>query len=120
MLTRINILDKVKISLNNEEIGEKNMNDNRNTKVETTVEKMIKEYLKQGRSKLEKDLDKTREAIKIIAADKTRNFIRTMDVGLGKEERDYLNQLIVLGMYQSFCYGYGIGKMEGEKYHIRL
>lgn len=77
-------------------------------------EDVIKEYLKQGKNKLETDLVGTREAIKLIASDKTRNFIKTMDRGLNKEEREYLNQLIITGMYQSFCYGYGIGKVEGN------
>jgi len=77
-------------------------------------ESVIREYLKQGKDKLEKDLVGTREAIKLIASDKTKNFIKTMDRGLNKEEREYLNQLIITGMYQSFCYGYGIGKVEGN------
>ncbi len=76
-------------------------------------ETTIREYLRQGKEKLEKDLSGTREAIKIIARDKTRNFIKTMDKGLNEEEREFLNALIVSSMYQSFCYGYGIGKMEG-------
>ncbi len=77
-------------------------------------EKGIRESLKQGRDKLEKDLVGTREAIKLIAADKTKNFMKTMDKGLSKDEREFLNSLIVTGMYQAFCYGYGIGKMEGQ------
>ena len=82
-----------------------NMND-----FETT----IKEFIKQGREKLEKDLKGTREAIKLVAVDKTRDFIKTMDMGLDKDERDFLNELIISSMYQSFCYGYGIGKIEGK------
>lgn len=77
-------------------------------------ESIIREYLKQGKDKLEKDLIGTREAIKLIASDKTRNFIKTMDRGLSREEREYLNKLIITGMYQAFCYGYGIGKVEGH------
>lgn len=77
-------------------------------------EKTIKEYLKQGREKLEKDLLGTREAIKLIARDKTRDFIKTMDKGLDQHERDFLSLLITMSMYQSFCYGYGIGKIEGK------
>jgi len=37
-----------------------------------------------------------------------------MDVGLDEAEREYLRELIVSGMYQSFCYGYSIGKIEGK------
>ncbi|MFZ5985777.1 MAG: hypothetical protein ACOYWZ_01445 [Bacillota bacterium] len=77
-------------------------------------EKVIKEYLKQARSKLEHELTGTREAMKLIAGDKTKNFIKVMDRGLDKEEREYLSALIVSSMYQSFCYGYGIGKIEGK------
>lgn len=77
-------------------------------------EKMLKLYLKQAREKLNGDLSGTREAIKLIAADKTRNFIGMMDRGLNKEEREYLKALIVVSMRQSFCYGYSIGKFEGN------
>ena len=76
-------------------------------------EQTIKEYLRQGKEKLTNDLSGTREAIKLIAEDKTKDFLKTMDKGLDKDERDYLSALIVSGMYQSFCYGYGIGKIEG-------
>ncbi len=76
-------------------------------------EEKIREYLMQGKNKLEKDLSGTREAIKIVAEDKTRDFIRTTDKGLDKYEREYLTKLLITSMYQAFCYGYGIGKMEG-------
>lgn len=90
------------------------MNEIRNTRNDSDFEKTIKLYLKQGREKLSKDLAGTREAIKLIADDKTRDFLKTMDRGLDREERDFLSALIVTGMYQSFCYGYGIGKIEGH------
>lgn len=77
-------------------------------------EKTIREYLRQGREKLDKDLVGTREAIKLIAVDKTRDFMQAMDKGLDQNERDFLSALIVTSMHQSFCYGYGIGKMEGK------
>ncbi len=76
-------------------------------------ETTIKGYLRQGRKKLDNELSGTREAIKLIAKDKTRDFISTMDKGLNKEERDFLSELIVHSMQQSFCYGYSIGKIEG-------
>ncbi len=79
-----------------------------------SFEVTIKEYIKQGREKLEKDLVGTREAIRLIARDKTRNFIKTMDRGLDKNEREYLGALIMSSMYQAFCYGYSIGKFEGK------
>ncbi len=90
------------------------MNEVRKNGNNSDFEKTIKQYLKQGREKLTKDLAGTREAIRLIADDKTRDFLRTMDRGLNKEERDFLSALIVTGMYQSFCYGYGIGKIEGH------
>ena len=80
----------------------------------SNFESTIKEYLKQARNKLENELGGTREAMMLIAIDKTQDFIKVMDRGLDKEERDYLCALIVASMYQSFCYGYGIGKMEGK------
>ncbi|HOJ10414.1 MAG TPA: hypothetical protein PK733_07465 [Clostridiales bacterium] len=74
----------------------------------------IKEYLRQGREKLITDLTGTREAIKLIAKDRTKEFMLATDKGLNKEERDYLIEVIVASMYQTFCYGYGIGKIEGK------
>lgn len=80
----------------------------------SNFESTLKEYLKQARSKLEYELTGTREAMRLIAIDKTQDFLKAMDRGLDKEERDYLSALIVASMYQSFCYGYGIGKIEGK------
>jgi len=80
----------------------------------TDFEKTLKLYLRQAREKLNGDLAGTREAIKLIAEDKTRNFIEMTDRGLSKEEREFLKALIVASMRQSFCYGYGIGKFEGN------
>lgn len=77
-------------------------------------EDLIREYLKQGKEKLDKELLGTKEAIKLIAKEKTRDFMKAMDKGLDKEEREYLSAAIVSSMYQSFCYGYGIGKIEGR------
>lgn len=77
-------------------------------------ERTIRRYLKQAREKLNGDLIGTREAIKLIAADKARDFIETTDRGLDKDEREFLKALIIASMHQSFCYGYGIGKIEGN------
>ncbi|HHW48238.1 MAG TPA: hypothetical protein GXX14_06440 [Clostridiaceae bacterium] len=77
-------------------------------------ERTIREYLRQGRARLANELAGTREAIKLIAKEKTRDFIKIMDKGLDKEEREFLSELIVASMCQSFCYGYGIGKIEGR------
>jgi len=78
-----------------------------------SFETQMKKYLNQGREKLSSDLAGTREAIKLIAQEKTRDFIQVMDKGLDKNERAFLRDIIVASMYQSFCYGYGIGKIEG-------
>ena len=77
-------------------------------------EKMMRVYLRQARVKLDGDLSGTREAIRLIAAEKTKDFVEAMDMGLNREERDFLKMLIVTSMHQSFCYGYGIGKIEGN------
>jgi len=79
----------------------------------TEFERTLRKYLKEGREKLEKHLIGTQEAIRIIASDKTKDFIVAMDKGLNLEEREYLTSLIISSMYQSFCYGYGVGKVEG-------
>ena len=81
---------------------------------EENFENTIREYLKQGKDKLENDLAGTREAMKIIAGEKTKDFIRTMDKGLDKNEREFLSRVIISSMYQAFTYGYGIGKVEGK------
>lgn len=80
----------------------------------SSFEKTIREYLKQAQDRLEHELTGTREAMKIIAKEKTKDFIKVMDIGLDEGEREYLCALIVTGMYQSFCYGYGVGKIEGK------
>ena len=86
----------------------------KSSEISTDFEKTIRQYLQQGMEKLENDLAGTREAIKLIAAERTKEFMRVMDKGLNKGERDYLSAIVMASMYQSFCYGYGIGKMEGR------
>jgi hypothetical protein len=76
-------------------------------------EETMKRYLRQGKEKLDNELIGTREAIKLIAVEKTKIFMGTMDKGLDEEERNYLTSLIVSSMFQSFCFGFGIGKHEG-------
>ena len=81
---------------------------------EDTFEEQIKSFLEQGKEKLMKELEGTRGAIKLLAQDKARDFMRLTDIGFSKEEKQLLSEVIVSSMYQSFCYGYGIGKMEGS------
>ncbi len=80
----------------------------------SNFERTIREYLKQGRDKLDNELSGTREAIKLITIEKTRDFMQAMDKGLDKNEREFMSAMITASMYQSFCYGYGIGKIEGK------
>lgn len=94
--------------------GNKNENQSKTINKVNSFETTMKEYLQQGRQKLISDLTGTREAIRLIASDKTRDFMMVTDKGLNKEERDFLIEIIVSSMYQTFCYGYGIGKIEGE------
>lgn len=79
----------------------------------SNFEEKIKNYLNEAREKLLKELEGTRGAIKLLANDKAKDFMRITDIGFNKDERQFLNDLLVSSMYQSFCYGYGIGKMEG-------
>ncbi len=88
------------IGKNNKDEKQNNANGKANS-----FETIMKEYLQQGRQKLITDLTGTREAIRLIANDKTRDFMLVTDRGLNKEERDYLIELIVSSMYQTFCYG---------------
>jgi hypothetical protein len=81
---------------------------------ETNFEKLLKEYIKQGKGKLEKDLKGTREAIRQLANEKVKEFMAINDLGLNMDERRYLAATIIASMYQSFCYGYSIGRVEGE------
>lgn len=79
-----------------------------------SFEIMLREFLMRGKEKLESELPGTREAIKIIAAGKTKEFMKIMDKGLDKDERELLNSLIIKGMFQSFCYGYSYGMIESR------
>lgn len=79
----------------------------------SSFESTMKEYLKQGQQKLRNDLAGTREAMGLIAGEKTRDFIQVTDKGLTKEERELLRRVILSSMAQAFSYGYGIGKVEG-------
>ena len=106
--------EKGKRELNRKLCKEPDRNRNKECEKEYDFESTIRAYLKQGREKLIKDLTGTREAIKLIANDRTRDFMLVTDRGLNKEERDYLIEVIVSSMYQTFCYGYGIGKIEGS------
>ncbi len=87
---------------------------NKKTEKVNNFEETIREYLNKAKDKLEKELTGTREAIRLIAGEKTRDFIQITDRGLDKDEREMLCAIIVSSMYQSFCYGYGIGKIEGS------
>ncbi len=81
-------------------------------------EKILREYLRQAKSKLEHEYTSTREAMKLVAENKTKEFMQTMDRGLDREERDYLSSLIVSGMYQSFVMDMELEKLK-EKVKVK-
>jgi hypothetical protein len=95
------------------------MSNNKNTNNHVDFENTVKEYIKQGRMKLQNDLIQTSHAIHSIAQNKTKCFMKNMDKGLDKEEREYLTTLILSSMHQAFCYGYGIGKIENDNFYSR-
>ena len=82
---------------------------------------LIKKFTKEGNRKLDKEYSGTRKAIYQLAFEKTREYMRVGDVGLGPDEREILTILIANSMMQSFSLGYGIGKVEGltnRKIHL--
>lgn len=74
---------------------------------------MIKEYTKLGNKRLDEQYSGTKQAILLIASEKVRDFMRTGDKGLSKDERELLAKLIGNAMFQSFSLGFGVGKVEG-------
>ena len=74
----------------------------------------IKEYTVEANGKLNDQFTGTRQAIRLIAGEKVREFMVTGDIGLNKEEKELLAAFIAGGMMQSFSLGYGVGKVEGE------
>ncbi len=93
------------------------MSNNKNINNYTEFENTVKTYIRQGRTKLQNDLVQTSQAIHSIAQNKTKCFMKNMDKGLDKEEREYLTSLILSSMHQAFCYGYGIGKIENDRFY---
>lgn len=79
-----------------------------------SVEKLIKEYIEEARSRLETEFVGTREAIKQISEEKVTEYLVYTDKNMSKDERALLSAVFTLSMYQSFCYGYGIGRVEGS------
>lgn len=74
----------------------------------------IKEYTIEANIKLDGQFNGTKEAIFLIADEKAREFMVTGDIGLTKDEKELLTNLIAASMMQSFSLGYGVGKVEGE------
>ena len=81
------------------------------TKHQSDFERTLRLYLRQARDKLNGD-GRHRETINLITAD--RAGISSVTDRTEKEEREFLKSLIITAMRQSFCYGYGIGKFEGN------
>lgn len=78
------------------------------------VDKLIKEYLEEARNRLETEFAGTREAIRQISEEKVMEYLVFTDKDLSKDERALLSAVFTFSMYQSFCYGYGIGRVEGS------
>lgn len=78
------------------------------------IENLIKEYLEEARSRLETEFAGTREAIRQISEEKVMEYLVFTDKNLSKDERALLSAVFTFSMYQSFCYGYGIGRVEGS------
>jgi hypothetical protein len=77
--------------------------------------KILQGYIREGKNRLENELAGTRGAIDIISKEKVKKFIKDMDRGLSPQEREHLSASFVISMYQAFCYGYSLGRLEGEK-----
>lgn len=75
---------------------------------------MIKEYTREANFKLEDQYNGTKEAIRLIAEERAGEFILMGDIGLTKDEKQLLAELIAASMMQSFSLGYGVGKVEGK------
>ncbi|MGI6705171.1 MAG: hypothetical protein ACOX6S_02550 [Clostridia bacterium] len=78
------------------------------------VEDTIRRYTEEANRKLEGQFSGTREAMLIISREKVQEFMLRADRGLDKEERELLKLFILSSMMQSFCLGYGLGKIEGQ------
>lgn len=77
------------------------------------TEDVIRKYLLEARERLETDFGGSRVAIKEVSEEKIGQFIVYADIALEKKDRELLSALYSSGMYQAFCYGYGIAKAEG-------
>lgn len=77
-------------------------------------EQKMKENIRFARKRLDTDFNGSREAMLSQAKEKVKQFQVACDSILDKEEKELLILLIVGSMFQSFSYGYGIGKIEGE------
>lgn len=78
------------------------------------VEAAIVEFIILGKGKLENEFGETKNAIDLIAQDTTKDFITKYKKCISTEEIEYLDNLIKIGLYKSFCYGYAIGKIEKD------
>jgi len=74
----------------------------------------MKENIKLAQSRLDSDFTGSKQAMILQALDKVRQFQVVCDTVFEEEEKEYLALLIAGSMFQSFSYGYGIGKIEGE------
>ena len=79
-----------------------------------SFEQKMKENIKQAKKRLDSDFKGSKEAMLLQAMDKVKQFQIACDTILGMEEKEILTFMLLNSMFQTFSYGYGIGRVEGE------
>ena len=74
----------------------------------------MKFHLNEAQERLGNDFSASREAMLSIAQEKVKQFQLASASIIENEEKEILMLMIVGAMFQSFSYGYGIGKVEEE------
>ena len=77
-------------------------------------EKAMKKNITEAKERLESDFLGSREAMLLQAEDRVKQYQVASDTILGNEEKEILTLMLLSSMFQTFSYGYGIGKVEGE------
>jgi len=80
----------------------------------TEFEAKMRAHMEHASSRLENDFMGSKQAMILQAMDKVREFQLACDTILEEDAKEFLTLLIIGSMFQSFSYGYGIGKIEGE------
>jgi len=74
---------------------------------------LIKSFAREGSIKLNGQYTNIKEAMFELSQEKVQEFMRMADVGLAREEREFLAMMFARCMAQGFAVGYGLGKAEG-------